>query len=98
MTKRLRFLVAVCGMFWAASADARQSQENTGPPQSSQQGPDINGPIQRPKEESAILPSAAQHEQSAAPTVQQNGRDVQPMNCDISKNEAGERRAPPSCK
>ena len=62
MTKRLRFLVAVCGMFWAASGDARQSQENNGPPQSSQQGPDINGPIQRPKEESAILPSAAQHE------------------------------------
>ena len=99
MSNSLRLLIAVCGTFWAASADAQTPQglENYGPPKSSQRGPEIHGPIQRRKEESAILPSAAQHDQSAAPTVQQDGRDVQPMNCEMSTNEAGEYKAPSSC-
>jgi hypothetical protein len=74
MSNSLKLLVAVCGTFWAASADGQmlQGQENNRPPQSSQRGPDI-GPIQRRKEESAILPSAARHEQSAAPLCSETG-------------------------
>jgi hypothetical protein len=85
MSDSWRLLIALCGTFWAASADAQtpQGPENYGPPKSSQRGLEIHGPIQRRKEESAILPSAA-------PTVQQDGRDVLLMNCEMSTNEAGE--------
>jgi hypothetical protein len=51
------------------------ASSNTG--QAAKTGPGgAERPSQQPVERSAIVPNAGGHDQSAAPTVQQNGQDV----------------------
>jgi len=78
----------ILSVLWIGSAAAQTPTHQTGPqgmsqpcpaPQASaaKEGPGGNEPPdQQAVERSAILPSAGQHEQSAAPTVQQNGEAV----------------------
>ncbi|HEX2216350.1 MAG TPA: hypothetical protein VHG27_06615 [Xanthobacteraceae bacterium] len=64
---------------WAQSSntarDCPPASETTG--QADKTGPGgMERPAKQPVERSAILPNAAGHEQSAAPSVQQDGKDV----------------------
>lgn len=59
-------------------AAQRDCSQNTGSANTgAAKAPDgTEKPDQQAVERSAIVPSAGQHDQSAAPTVQQNGKDV----------------------
>lgn len=81
-TLSLGILIACSTGFAQTPAGQRDCPQNTGtsgptPPAPAAKASDgTEKPEQQGTERSAILPSAGQHEQSAAPTVQQNGKDV----------------------
>jgi hypothetical protein len=72
-------LIAPGSLLAQTPAGQRDCSQNTGsaPAGPAQKGPDgTEKPDQQAIERSAIVPNAGGHEQSAAPTVQQNGKDV----------------------
>jgi hypothetical protein len=77
--------IAALSLSLVGSALAQAPTQTPGPgqsrdcePNSAQQstGTSTEAPAQQPAEKSAILPAADQHGQSAAPTVQQDGKSV----------------------
>lgn len=79
------FWIAALSLALATPTLAQAPTQTPGPgqlrdcaPNSPQQstGTSTEAPAQQPVEKSAILPEADQHGQSAAPTVQQDGRSV----------------------
>jgi hypothetical protein len=79
------FWIAIASLALAAPALAQAPLQTPGPgqsrdclPNSAQQstGTSTEAPAKQPVEKSAILPEADQHGQSAAPTVQQDGKTV----------------------
>jgi|GEM_PF-5723435 len=93
------FLVAALSFASAAVVNAQQqpADRSLGCPSNSgasglSGGKDANGyepNSKQPAEKSAILPAAPQNEQSAAPTVQQDGKAMtSDANCDREPNKA----------
>lgn len=79
------FVIAALSLSLMSAALAQAPAQTPGPgqsrdcqPNSAQQptGTTTEAPAKQPVEKSAILPEADQHGQSAAPTVQQDGKSV----------------------
>jgi hypothetical protein len=95
----MRFIIVPIGfaivMMGQASAQTPKGQSNPCPPGTAKNA--VTGekgstgyerPSNQPQEKSAILPAAPQNEQSAAPTVQQNGQSVQAeTTCERTPNQ-----------